>query len=260
MPGSNGSDSNAAAAPALPPRSQTEDGARRLFLPPPYTQHRIEGGDVHAEAARRAPGEGAGTFVWRFYDGLLAFAVVLEPEEKLREARLAFFAGMGAIADSLAAHCAPDKPLRLRYPDMITFDLARIGGARLSVAPGCGEEEVPDWMVFSVELIADRDHLPHPGMFPESSSLIEEEFDEPEAIVEAFASYLMLAFDRWRHQGIDAVIAPYLERLDPPMPKGARAIVDGDLVERDPAGETRRVDLLEALAACRWRGEKGPKL
>ncbi|TVR07514.1 MAG: hypothetical protein EA385_12540 [Salinarimonadaceae bacterium] len=260
MTGRNGIDPNAAAAPTLPPRAQVDGGARRLFLPPPYTQHRIETGDVHAEAVRCAQEEGAGTFVWSFADGLLAFAVVLEPEEKLREARLAFFAGMAALADALAAHCAPDKPLRIVYPDTISFDLARIGGARLSVAPGAGEEEAPDWMVFSVELIADRDHLPHPGMFPETSSLKEEEFDEPEAIVEAFASYLMLAFDRWRHQGIDAVIAPYLERLDPPMPKGARALADGDLVEREPSGETRRVDFLEALAACRWRGEKGPKL
>lgn len=260
MPGANGSDVKAAASPTLPPRAQAGEGERRLFLPPPYAQHRVEGLDVHAEAARRAPGEGAGTFVWSFSGGLLAFAVVLEPEEKLREARLAFFAGMGALADALAAHCAPDKPLRILYPDVITFDVARLGGARLSAAPGCGEEEVPDWMVFSVELIADRDHLPHPGVFPETSSLKEEEFDEPEAIVEAFASYLMLAFDRWRHQGIDAVIAPYLDRLDPPMPKGARAIVDGDLVERDPSGETRRIDFLEALAACRWRGDKGPKL
>jgi hypothetical protein len=236
------------------------DAPRRLTLPPPYTQVHLEEGDVLDEAVRLAPEEGAGTLVWRKSGGLLAFAVVLEPEKPLRQARLAFFAGMAALGDALAAHCIPDKPLSIRYPDIVCFDMARLGGARFVTPEGCGEEEVPDWMVFAVELIGDRDHLPHPGMFPDSISLAEEEFEESELIIESFASYLMLYFDRWTHQGFEAVVKPYLDRLEPKLEPGARAIADGDLIERLPEGETRRLGLLDGLAACAWRDAKGPKL
>lgn len=238
-----------------------QDGApRRLTLPPPYGQHYRDVGDVCDDAVRLAPEEGAGTLVWRKSGGLLAFAVVLEPEKPLREARLAFFAGMAALGDALAAHCVPDKPLRFAYPDSVLFDTARLGGARFVTPEGCDEEEVPDWMVFAVELIGDRDHLPHPGMFPDSISLAEEEFEESELIIESFASYLMLYFDRWTHQGIEAVIKPYLDRLEPKLEPGARAIADGDLIERLAEGETRRLGLRDGLAACAWRDAKGPKL
>ena len=252
------------ASRSLPRRDVTapeaDDAPRRLVLPPPYDQHYHADGDVLDEAVRRAPEEGAGTLVWRKSGGLLAFAVVLEPEKALREARLAFFAGMSALGDALAAHCAPDKPLRFAFPDTVLFDTARLGGARFVTPEGCGEDEVPDWMVFAVELIGDRDHLPHPGMFPDSISLAEEEFEESELIVESFASYLMLYFDRWTHQGFEAVVRPYLERLEPTLETGARAIADGDLIERLPDGESRRLGLVEGLAACAWRDAKGPKL
>ena len=70
---------------------------RPLVLPPPYSPRRIEAGDVLAEALRLAPEEGAGTLVWRHGGGILAFAVVLEPEQPLASARMAFFAGMCAL-------------------------------------------------------------------------------------------------------------------------------------------------------------------
>ena len=250
----------------LPGTNQTvedmPDGAvpRRLVLPPPYTQFRIDAGDVLEEALRLAPEEGAGTLVWRHGGGILAFAVVLEPEQPLAGARMAFFAGMCALGDALAAHCAPDRPVRFAYPDTIIYDAARLGGARLAVPALDAEDDVPPWMVFAVELIAERDHLTDPGAWPQSTSLKEEEFDAPEAIVESFASYLMLWFDRWTHQGLEAVVEHYLERVDPPASPGARSLADGDLVERLASGVVRRHDLAAELAACRWRDDRGPRL
>lgn len=235
--------------------------ARRLILPPPYSQHRIDAGDILDEAVRLAPDEGAGTLAWRHGGGVLAFAVVFEPGEPLAQARMAFVAGMCALADALAAHCAPDRPVRIGYPDVIVYDAARLGGARFAAPADCAETQVPDWMVFAVELIAERDHLTDPGAFPESTSLKEEEFDPAEDIVESFASYLMLWFDRWGHQGLEALVNHYLERIDPPIVAGgARSIADGDLIERSASGEIHRHALAEGLAACRWRGAKGPKL
>ena len=235
-------------------------GQRRLVLPPPYAQRLIAAGDVLDEAIRLAPMEGAGTLVWRHGGGILAFAVVLEPERPLAEARLAFFAGMCAIGDALAAHCAPDRPVRFGYPDTILYDAARLGGARLATPESCADGRVPDWMIFAVELIAERDHLPDPGAYPDSTSLQEEEFAPAEAIVESFASYLMLWLDRWAHKGFQGLAERYLERLDPPLEQGARGLADGDLMERLPSGEIGRRSLAEGLAACRWRDGKGPLL
>lgn len=251
----------------LPGRTQRlevvtdQRGPRRLILPPPYAQHRIEAGDVLDEARRLAPSEGAGTLVWRLGGGVLGFAVVLEPDRPLAEARMALLAGMCALGDALAAHCAPDRPVRFAWPDVVIYDAARLGGARLAIPEPCAESGVPSWMVFAVELIAERDHLAEPGIFPESTSLKEEVFDPAEEIVESFASYLMLWFDRWTHQGLQALVEHYLERLDPPVqPGGARSIADGDLVERTATGEISRHSLADGLAACRWRDSTGPRL
>lgn len=231
--------------------------SRRLVLPPPYSQHRLDGGDVLAEAVARAPGEGAGTLVWQWVSaaaapGRLDFAVVLEPDRTLAAARLAFVAGLLATCEALAAHCPPERSVQWRWPGEIRFDATRLGGARLAVAPGTAEDAVPDWMVFAVELIADRDHLDAPGAFPDSVSLREEDFLDPPAVVESFAAHLMLLFDRWTHEGAQALADRCAARLD-----GGGALTEaGDLLR-----EGTRHGLAAALAeAPDWRDGQGPRL
>ncbi len=233
--------------------------AARLSLPPPYDQRRLEAGDPFAVAQAVARDEGAGALLWRLGGGVLAAAVTLEPDRPAREARHALFAGMAALADALAARCPPERAARIGWPATVLYDKARLGGARFASAP-CADDAVPDWLAFGFELIADRDHLADPGLHPETTSLKEEGFDAPEAILESFAAYLMLYFDRWAHQGLAAVTERYLERIDPPMLAGGRAIEGGDLVERTPSGATRWRRLDEGLAACAWRGPDGPRL
>lgn len=233
----------------------------RIALPPPYHLHVTRGRDTLAEAAARAPSEGAGTLVLHRAPGLLSLAVVLEPEEPLEVAQMAFCLGMVALGDALAAHCPPDRAVRLVWPDEIRFDKARLGGGRFAIAPGTGPGDVPDWMVFSAELIADRDHIAAPGAFPGSTSLKEEGFDPAEDIVASFASYMMLYFDRWTHDGLDAVTNRYLMRVDPPMLRGVRRIEGDRLVEIRPGdGGWRSPPLLEAMNGSGWRDDGGPIL
>ena len=240
-----------------------EDGstAARLHLPPAYRLHRTDQRDALAVAMALAPEHGAGTLVVHDGPGLLAFAVVLEPEQKLAEARQAFILGMTALADALAAHCPPERPVRLHWPDLVMYDAARLGGGRFAVAPGCAEDQVPDWMVFGAELIAGRDHLAEPGRYPGSTSLKEEAFDANDDIVATFASYMMLYFDRWAHEGFGAVSNRYLMRVDPPLLRGVRRI-DGDrMLEITPSGGGKSYPpLAQALAAQSWRDENGPAL
>ena len=78
---------------------------------------------------------GAGTLVFVGRFDLAEFAVVLEPDEPLRTARRAFYAGMAALTDALLAHAPPEKPIGFAWPDAITVDqrpgrrrAARLGG------------------------------------------------------------------------------------------------------------------------------------
>jgi len=230
-------------------------------LPPPFRLYHGDDRDVLAQTARLAADAdaGAGSLVLHRSPGLLSFGVALEPEQPLAEARLAFLLGMTALADALAAHCPPERPVRLIWPDQVIFDGARLGGGRLAVPPGCAEADVPDWMAFAAEIIADRDHIADAGHHPGSTSLKEEAFDPAEAIVSTFASYLMLYFDRWSHDGFGAVSNRYLMRVDPPLLQGVRRI-DGDrLLEVTPSGGGRRfASLRAALAAQDWRDATGP--
>ena len=231
-----------------------------LILPPPYTLIEGRGTDILEEASALAPEHGAGTLVVRHAPGLLAFAVVLEPEEPLEQAQMAFLLGMTALGDALAAHCPPERPVRFVWPDELRYDKARLGGGRFRVAPGCKPGAVPDWMVFAAELIADRDQLENPGDYPDSLSLKEDEFDAPEAIISTFASYMMLYFDRWAHDGLDAVTNRYLMRVDPPLLRGVRRLEGDRLIEITPSGGRKFPPLMEALGQNGWRGDAGPKL
>src|SRR5256886_17710103 len=83
-----------------------------LDLPPPYRLITLrEVGDAFAHACAIAADEGAGTLVYVGRFDLAEFAVVLEPDEPLRLARRAFYAGMVALADALAAHAPAEKPM-----------------------------------------------------------------------------------------------------------------------------------------------------
>lgn len=228
-----------------------------LDLPPGYTLVSLrERGDGFAHARAIASDAGAGTFVHvRRYD-LVEFAVVLEPEEKLASARRAFFAGMHAIADSIAAHCPPERDVAFGWPDAVLFDGGLVGGGRLGWPDGCAEDAVPDWLVFGCMLRAvDLSHV-EAGAHPGATSLVAEGFElvDVDSIAESFARHLMTAFDLWGERGFRAVGEQFLERL-PKGKAGERRIIDanGDLLVTAPmAKSAERLALLPALMEPTW--------
>jgi hypothetical protein len=224
-----------------------------LDLPPPYRLVRLrESGDAFARACAIAPEAGAGTLVQVGRFDLLEFAIVLEPEEPLREARRAFFAGMNALADALSSHAPPEKPVAFGWPDALVFDGGLLGGGRLGWPRDCPEESVPDWLVFGAMLrsAASGD----PGLHPGATSLAEEETDNPAAVLESFARHLMWSFDLWRERGFAAVAALYLERSPAKRPGEVRRLDEagGLIVSDKAAGTERRHDLVAALAEPSW--------
>ncbi|MEH2508786.1 biotin-(acetyl-CoA carboxylase) ligase [Nitrobacteraceae bacterium AZCC 1564] len=238
-----------------------------LDLPPGYTLVALrEHGDAFAHGCDIAGKAGAGTLVWvRRYD-LVEFAVVLEPDEPLASARRAFFAGMNAIGDAIAAHCPPERQVDFIWPDTILFDGGVLGGARLGWPKDCGESDVPGWLVFGVILrAADMAHVGE-AEAAGGVALLNEGFEmvDTEAIIGSFARHLMTAFDRWNERGFDPVASDYLERLSKENADERRRIdVNGDLLKTTATnGSLARNSLVEGLAKVAWYDPayRAPKL
>jgi hypothetical protein len=243
------------------------DPEQTLDLPPGYTLVALrELGDAFAHGCQIAAEAGAGTLVWvRRYD-LVEFAVVLEPNEPLKSARRAFFAGMNAVADAIAAHCPPEREVNFDWPDAIRFDAGLLGGGRLGWPSDCAEIDVPAWLVFGVILrAADMAHVPE-VQAASGVSLFSEGFEliDTDAIIESFTRHLMTAFDRWSERGFETIARDYLERL-PQRKVGERRGIDvnGDLLVSPPAGggAPERASLVDALGRATWYDPqaRGPK-
>ncbi len=235
-------------------RSAAEDDAQAFDLPPAFTLVTLrELGDAFAHARAIAGEAGAGTLIRVRRFDLIEFAVVLEPRESLAEARLAFYACMSALADALAFHAPPERPLIFGWPDAILFDGAIIGGGRLAWPPEAGDEAVPDWLVFGAMIRASAVKAGESGAWTRGISMEEAGFAEVtgDDIVAGFARHLTLAFHEWENAGPAAGARRWLERF--PADEGAQQAIDrgGDLVV-ERSGTRDRRDFREALVRPSW--------
>jgi biotin-(acetyl-CoA carboxylase) ligase len=223
--------------------------ARSLDLPPPFRLVVLrEAGDAFQHARRHAAELGAGTLVFVGRFDLAEFAVVLEPEQSLRQARLAFYAGMVALSDAVAAQAPPEKPMSIAWPDALHVDKGLIGGGRLGWPEACAEDEVPDWLVFGGCIRTVWLGAEEAGLHPLATTLAEEGFGEIDSapLTESFARHLMVTFDRWQEVGFAPVARDYLAKLERNAPRGLDD--DGNLLLPD-GGQAR---LAAALAVPSW--------
>jgi biotin-(acetyl-CoA carboxylase) ligase len=227
-----------------------------LTLPPPFTPVRMrEMGDAFGHAIALAPEKGAGTLVHVGRFDLAEFALVLEPEEKLAQARRALYAGMVALVDALAAVAEPETAIDIAWPDAILVNGGLVGGGRLAWPEGASEDEVPPWLVFGAMIRTASMSDADPGLNPSITALDEEGFTNVMShhVVESFARNFMVAIDTWQEAGFGAVAKRYIERL--PREQGLRRDIDdnGDLLVRRMAStEVERQPLLPQLIAPAW--------
>ena len=227
-----------------------------LDLPPPFRLVTLrEVGDAFGHAKAIAAEAGAGTLVHVGRFDLVEFAVVLEPEEPLRTARRAFFAGMVALRDALSAHAPPERPITFAWPDAIHVDGGLIGGGRLVWPEGAAETEPPEWLVFGASVRTVAIGEKEAGLRPLVAALEEEGFDDLGSgrLVEGFARHLMVAVDAWQANEFATVTRTYLHHLT--LDKGATPALDsnGDLLVRwRGQKEPDRRDLAAALAVPSW--------
>jgi biotin-(acetyl-CoA carboxylase) ligase len=236
-----------------------------LDLPPGFRLVTLrEVGDAFAHAKANAAELGAGTLVCVGRFDLAEFAVVLEPDEPLRLARRAFYAGQVALYDALLVRAPPEKSVEFVWPDAIRVDGGIVGGGRLAWPEHTAEDARPDWLVFGAMIRTVSLSEQEPGLRPLSAALEEEGFDDAGSagVIDSFARHLMVAVDAWQERGFAPIAKSYLEHLAPE--KGVRRDIDenGDLlVRRVGKLEVERRKLVPALAAPSWLDPKtgGPK-
>lgn len=236
---------------------------RNLDLPPLFRPVVLrEVGDAFAHACSHAADSGAGTLVFVGRFDLAEFAVVLEPEEPLRFARLVFYAGMLALYETLAAAAPPEKPIAIEWPDAIYVDGGLVGGGRLSWPAGVAESEAPPWLVFGAS-IRTTSMGSDAGLYPLATALEAEGFVDRAAdeLVARFSRHLMVALDRWNAEGAAALIRDYTATLRPRGAAGYTIADDGALVERSGQAVKRHA-LTTALALPSWLDPRtgGPRL
>ena len=116
-------------------RKFAHTSADSLELPPIYRLVSLrERGDAFAHAVAIAPRDGAGVLVHVGRFDCVEFAVVLAPEEPLRTARRAFYAGCTALVDALVMYAPPHKPIEIIWPGTISVDGGLVGGAETRLA------------------------------------------------------------------------------------------------------------------------------
>lgn len=228
-----------------------------LVLPPVYRVVTLrEHGDAFRHAVAIAAEEGAGTLVWVRRFDVVEVAVVFEPDEPLASARRLLYAGMNALADALATHCPPEKPVEFRWPDTLLFDRGIVGGGRIGWPDDAAETEPPAWLVFGCMLrtfVSARNDA-EPGLI--GTSLETEGFEtiDMAELVQSFASHLMVHIHEWQDRGFRRVGERWLARL--PREGAIRRGIDGngDLLvhEAGATGPARRDALRPFLDEPTW--------
>jgi biotin-(acetyl-CoA carboxylase) ligase len=241
-----------------------EPKAPTLDLPPLFRLVTLrEAGRAFDHAKLIAAKEGAGTIVWVRRFDLVEFAVVLEPDEPLKRARRAIYAGLVALIDALAWHAPPEKLIVFDWPATIFVDGALVGGGELGWPKNAREDARPAWLVFGATVRSAALAPLEPGFNPNVSNLEDEGFDDLGAgrLIESFARHLMSEIDRWQEKGFAEIARSYLQRL--PGEEGIERTIDGagDLLIRSKGkatAEKRR--LVSAIDPPRWRDPKSGEL
>lgn len=239
--------------------------ARTLDLPPPFRLVMLrEVGDAFGHACANAAQLGAGTLVFVGRFDFAEFAVVMEPDEPLASARRAFYAGMVALGDALAALAPPEKPIVIEWPDAVYVDRGLVGGGRLGWPRRADEHAAPDWLVFGAAIRTVSMSGEEAGLHPLATALGEEGFGDvgAEHLVEGFARHLMVAIDRWQESGFPPIAKEYLSKLKPES--GTRRAIDenGNLTIRRVGKPVECRKLAPTLKRPSWLDQKtgGPRL
>ncbi|MEM7508341.1 MAG: DUF4444 domain-containing protein [Pseudomonadota bacterium] len=186
-------------APTFPPLLRGEEVAH--------------GQDPFAKAVAAAGlGTDPGLICWVPAEDALRAAVVLAPEEPLREAVSGIFAVTLGLGDALGALAPPEVAVHYVWPGGIKVNGADCGQLRAAASTADPATE-PDWLVVGID-IAYRVDEAEPGRSPDQTCLSEEGCSEvtPERLLESWSRHMLTWINRRAGEGLAPLHAEWRSR------------------------------------------------
>lgn len=184
-----------------------------LSLPPLFDARPLPANEDPISHAKAAAEEGvaSGALFYCERPDRMEMALVLAPEESLREVLSVAYVLMLAIGDALGSTLPPQISVLHGWPDRINLNEAQAGAITL-IAPDKTElESQPGWLIagITLDVMGDPTDL-NPGENLALTSLYEEGVADvqPNDIIEAFARHFLSWLHRWENEGISA-LAPF---------------------------------------------------
>ena len=165
--------------------------------------------DAAIEAARAAAsGADPATLFWVDRSDRAQCAIVLGPDEPLRAAAQIVHIGMTTLGDALGAALPPLVVVGFRLPTIVLLNDAVLGGLRVYRPMSCGPDDVPDWLVLTIDIGVTR----FAEGSAEAADLAFTTFEDEGCmgistgeVTGAFARYLLTWIDRWQKDGFGPV-------------------------------------------------------
>lgn len=186
----------------LPRVASTNDEARKLAQDGAVEGTMVWGLEQTAGRGRRGRG-------WHSPPGNLYVSIVLRPGKPAPQAALIGFVAAVALADALRDLGLADNRLRLKWPNDVLVDRAKVAGILIETSAAVGR--MPDWLVLGmgVNLAHAPADTPYPAMTLRRAGLATLTV---EALLEALAGRLAEWYGRWQSAGFEPVRAAWLKR------------------------------------------------
>ncbi|HEX6092646.1 MAG TPA: biotin--[acetyl-CoA-carboxylase] ligase, partial [Dongiaceae bacterium] len=186
----------------LPSVGSTNDEAKRLAEDGAAEGTLVWGLEQTAGRGRRGRG-------WHSPLGNLYMSAVLRPGKPAAQSALIGFVAAVALADALQDLGLASDRLRLKWPNDVLVDKAKVAGILVETAAVAGE--VPAWLVLGmgVNLAHAPENTPYPATTLRAFGLPNLTV---EGLLEALAGRLAEWYGRWQAEGFAPVRAAWLKR------------------------------------------------
>jgi len=168
-----------------------------------------------AIAAVMAGDAGAGDVFWSQSEDRLNMAVVLEPDVPFSRAVQVRHVLAVAFGDAFGAISPPEIAVHYRWPGDILVNGAKAGAITLDVPAGLAADEVPKWMVLSLDVAITLDlSIENPGEMPDATTLHEEGAGEVTRtmLIDSVSRHFLTWIDGWMNEGFKGVHENWLGR------------------------------------------------
>jgi BirA family biotin operon repressor/biotin-[acetyl-CoA-carboxylase] ligase len=228
----------------LPSVGSTNDEAKRLAEAGAAEGTLVWGLEQTAGRGRRGRG-------WHSPPGNLYMSALLRPGKPAAQSALIGFVAAVALADALQDLGLASDRLRLKWPNDVLVDKAKVAGILVETAAVAGE--IPPWLVLGmgVNLAHAPENTRYPAITLRAAGLAKVTV---EGLLGALAGRLAEWYGRWQAEGFAPVRAAWLKRatglgepievrLDQESLQGRFVALeeDGALSLELPQGERRRV-------------------